>query len=321
MGNLGAIVDQAEASLHSARSPREIQPVLRFAPSPNGYLHLGHAYSALINAALAARWDGRWLLRIEDIDTTRCRPEFEAAIGEDLAWLGLSWPKPVLRQSTEGAAYRAALARLAAMGLIYPCAASRQEIAAAVARHAAATGGIWPSDPDGAPRHPGLVRRLSPAEAEALRASGEPVAWRLDMQKALATVAATGAGHAGPLSWTRFSEAGVEQKVIARPEQWGDVVLARKDIGTSYHLAVVVDDARQGVTHVVRGMDLEAATDLHCLLQALLALPTPRYLHHGLIQAPTGEKLAKSRGSEPLRDLRARGITPGELRARLGFPA
>ncbi|CAH1648393.1 tRNA glutamyl-Q(34) synthetase GluQRS [Chelatococcus asaccharovorans] len=300
--------------MDTAPSERAIQPVFRFAPSPNGYLHLGHAYSALLNEALAAAAGGLWLLRIEDIDTTRCRPAFERAIYEDLAWLGLRWPEPVLRQSTEQAAYRDALARLDARGLLYPCAASRQDIAAAVARREEG-GAVWPRDPDGAPRHPGLVERLSRTEAEALRSRGEPVAWRLDMERALARIAADDS----PLVWTCFTAGGELSTVAAQPERWGDIVLARKDIGTSYHLSVVVDDARQDVTHVVRGKDLEPATDLHCLLQRLLGLPTPRYLHHDLIQDQAGEKLAKSRGSTALRDLRAEGLTPEDLRARLGF--
>jgi glutamyl-Q tRNA(Asp) synthetase len=290
-----------------------MQPVFRFAPSPNGYLHRGHAYSALLNAELAARSGGRFLLRIEDIDITRCRPQFEAAIYEDLAWLGLSWEQPVLRQSVEGDVYAAALARLREMGLLYACAASRQEIAATVAAREAATGQPWPRDPDGAPRHPGLVPALDPAEAEARMGAGEPVAWRLDMARALATVGG------GPLTWRRFHPVGHEENVVADPARWGNVVLARKDIGTSYHLAVVVDDGRQGVTHVVRGRDLEASTDLHRLIQALLDLPAPHYLHHPLVSDPAGEKLAKSRRSEPLRDLRAEGLAAEELRCSLGF--
>ncbi|MFC7398573.1 tRNA glutamyl-Q(34) synthetase GluQRS [Chelatococcus sp. GCM10030263] len=293
-------------------SAGRMQPIFRFAPSPNGYLHRGHAYSALLNAELAAGWGGRFLLRIEDIDATRCRPHFEEAIYEDLAWLGLRWETPVLLQSAEGAVYAATLARLKEMRLLYPCAASRQDIAAAVAAREAATGRSWPRDPDGAPRHPGLVPALDPAEAEARIAAGEPVAWRLDMARALAMAGAV-------LTWRRFDPAGHEEDVVADPARWGDVVLARKDIGTSYHLAVVVDDARQGVTHVVRGGDLESATDLHRLLQVLLDLPAPRYHHHALVSDPVGKKLAKSRRSEPLRDLRARGVTADALRRALGF--
>ncbi|MBS7695999.1 MULTISPECIES: tRNA glutamyl-Q(34) synthetase GluQRS [unclassified Chelatococcus] len=292
-----------------------MQPIFRFAPSPNGYLHLGHAYSALLNEALAADFKGIWLLRIEDIDLTRCRPTFEQAIYEDLSWLGLTWPTPVLRQSAELAAYRAVLARLDAMGLLYPCAASRQDIGTALARLEEGRAAPWPRDPDGAPRHPGVVERLSRGEAEALSNRGEPVAWRLDMARALARAASDGA----PLTWPQFTAEGGLSTIAARAERWGDVIIARKDIGTSYHLSVVVDDARQGVTHVVRGKDLEAATDLHCLLQRLLGLPTPAYLHHDLIQDRGGEKLAKSRGSTALRELRAQGITPTEIRERLGF--
>ncbi|MBS7741679.1 MULTISPECIES: tRNA glutamyl-Q(34) synthetase GluQRS [unclassified Chelatococcus] len=292
-----------------------MQPVFRFAPSPNGYLHLGHAYSALLNNSLAMAFNGIWLLRIEDIDTTRCRPAFEQALYEDLEWLGLTWPAPVLRQSRELGVYRAALARLDAMGLLYPCAASRQDIAAALTRREAGGAAPWPRDPDGTPRHPGLVDRLSHTEAEAFTSRGEPVAWRLDMGKALATIAA----NDSPLVWMRFTAEGELSTIAAQAARWGDVVLARKDIGTSYHLSVVVDDARQGVTHVVRGKDLEAATDVHCLLQRLLGLPTPAYLHHDLIQDSGGEKLAKSRGSTALRELRAGGLTAADIWERLGF--
>ena len=288
------------------------QPVFRFAPSPNGRVHLGHAYSALLNAELAQRWNGRFLLRIEDIDVTRCRPEFERAIYEDLAWLGLGWEEPVRRQSEHLDEYGAAVDRLKARALLYPCFCSRKEIAAAVATRETEGGGPWPCDPDGAPLYPGICAALGAAQAERRIAAGEPHAWRLDMAKATAAVLP-------PLAYFRFAPDGSDEVGPARPERWGDAVLARKEIPTSYHLSVVLDDALQGVTHVVRGQDLEAAADLHVLLQNLLALPTPRYHHHALIRGEGGDKLSKSFLSESLADLRARGVTAEEVRRRLGF--
>jgi glutamyl-Q tRNA(Asp) synthetase len=288
------------------------QPVFRFAPSPNGRLHLGHAYSALLNAELARRWSGRFLLRIEDIDVTRCRPELEGGIYEDLAWLGLAWEEPVRRQSEHFGDYGAALDRLKARGVAYPCFCSRKEIAAAVAAREAASGEPRPRDPDGAPLYPGTCRVLPRAARERRIASGEPHAWRLDMAKAIAMAESS-------LSYIRFGIDTAEVVVAARPERWGDAVVARKEIPTSYHLSVVVDDAIQGVTHVVRGQDLEAATDLHVLLQRLLGLPTPRYHHHALIRDEGGDKLSKSLLSESLAELRARGVAAEEVRRRLGF--
>jgi glutamyl-Q tRNA(Asp) synthetase len=286
------------------------QPVFRFAPSPNGRLHLGHAYSALLNADLAARWNGRFLLRIEDIDVTRCRPEFEAAVYDDLAWLGLSWEAPVRRQSEHLEAYRAAAERLERRGLLYPCFCTRREIAAAVVEKE--RDAPWPRDPDGAPLYPGTCRSLAGPEAARRLAAGEAHAWRLDMTAALAQAP-------GPHRVSRFALSGGIDTVAARPQQWGDAVIVRKETPTSYHLSVTVDDAAQGITHVVRGRDLEAATDLHVLLQALLALPGPRYHHHRLIADDEGGKLSKSLKSEALADLRARGVTPAEVRQVLGF--
>jgi glutamyl-Q tRNA(Asp) synthetase len=284
------------------------QPVFRFAPSPNGRLHLGHAYSALLNADLARRWGGRFLLRIEDIDITRCRPEYEQAIYEDLAWLGLAWEQPVRRQSDHFESYRAAFAPLTGRGLAYPCFCSRGDIARAVAEQEEA----WPRDPDGAPLYPRTCRGL-PAEAVADRiARGIPHAWRLDMAAALRATP-------GPHLYVRFDLDGGTEPVTADPARWGDTVIVRKEIPTSYHLAVVVDDALQGVTHVVRGTDLEAATDLHVLLQALLGLPTPLYHHHPLVRDPEGDKLSKSARSESLADLRARGVSAEAIRRRLGY--
>ena len=290
------------------------QPVFRFAPSPNGRLHLGHAYSALLNADLALRWGGRFLLRIEDIDVTRCRPEFEAAIYEDLAWLGLPWETPVRRQSEHFAEYRAAAARLKQRGLLYPCFCTRGEITAEVARREAESGEVWPRDPDGGPLYPGTCRKLSRADMDTRIATGNPHAWRLDMDAALRAAP-------GPHSFTRLLASGQDERAIAVPARWGDAVIVRKEIPTSYHLSVVLDDTLQGVTHVVRGRDLEAATDLHVLLQRPLDLPSPVYQHHRLLKDEDGGKLSKSLKSEPLARLRERGVTAAEVRVALGFPA
>lgn len=278
---------------------------LRFAPSPNGRLHLGHAYSALLNAAIAERLGGRLSLRIEDIDPVRSRPDLIAAIADDLAWLGIRFTGPVRRQSLHLAAYAAARDRLAGRGLAYPCFCSRGQIRARLAEVADP-----PRDPDGVPLYPGTCRTLSPAQAQARIDRGEPHTWRLDMARALHDAP-------GPHAYAAFDPEGGERSVPADPARWGDAVIARRDVPTSYHLAVVHDDAVQGITHVVRGLDLEAATDLHVLLQRLLGLHSPRYHHHALIRDPAGEKLAKSRGSTSLADLRAAGETPEGLRARL----
>jgi len=288
------------------------KPVFRFAPSPNGRLHLGHAYSALLNDALARRSGGRLLLRIEDIDITRCRPEYESAIVEDLAWLGLYWEQPVRRQSVHFADYRAAFQVLKGRGLVYPCFCSRKQIAETVKIREAESGRAWPRDPDGAPLYPSLCRGLSPDEVERRIRSGEPHTWRIDMQAACRLLP-------GPHTFTCFTLDGEQETVEADPLRWGDAVIVRKDVPTSYHLSVVVDDALQGVTHVVRGQDLEAAADLHVLLQRLLGLQTPLYHHHGLILDPGGDKLAKSRKSEALHELRERGVTAAEIREHLGF--
>jgi glutamyl-Q tRNA(Asp) synthetase len=281
--------------------------VLRFAPSPNGYLHLGHALSALINADMARATGGRLLLRIEDIDRTRCRPEFETAIYEDLAWLGLAWEEPVRRQSEHFEAYRAALAKLDALGLVYPSFESRAEIAAMLAER----GDAWPRDPDGAPLYLGHRKRLPAGERSRRIAGGEPYALRLDMAAAMR----------GPLVWpeTGSGPGGETGSVAADPSAWGDVVLARKETPTSYHLSVVVDDALQGVTHVVRGQDLFWSTSVHRLLQALLDLPVPIYRHHALVLDEEGRKLSKSTRSTALRELRRQGVTPAEIRRRVGL--
>jgi glutamyl-Q tRNA(Asp) synthetase len=285
--------------------------ILRFAPSPNGYLHLGHAYSALLNHDMARECGGRVLLRLEDIDTARCRPEYEEAIYEDLRWLGMSWQEPVRRQSEHFADYEAALAKLEAQGLIYPSFESRAEIAALVEdldRH-----GGWPRDPDGAPIYPGRARRLSAAERKRRREAGEPFALRLAMDAAVA--------RAGVLTWaeTGAGPHGQTGLVTAAPQRWGDVVLARKEAPTSYHLSAVLDDALQGVTDIVRGQDLFWSTSIHRLLQALLGLPEPAYHHHKLILDEEGDKLSKSTQSTGVRELRAGGAVPRDIRRMVGL--
>jgi len=286
-------------------------PVFRFAPSPNGFLHLGHARSALLNHDLARNSGGRLLLRIEDIDRARCRPEYEQAIVEDLAWLGLTWEQPVRRQSEHLALYREAVDRLMREGLLYPAFESRAEIARLVDEEDRA--GEWPRDPDGAPVYPGTGKLMPKVERDAKLSSGAPYALRLDMDAAIA--------RAGSLSWTEqgAGPAGETGGVPARPEQWGDVILARKDTPTSYHLSVVIDDALQGVTHIVRGQDLFWATGVHRLLQALLGLPQPVYLHHALVLDEDGRKLSKSTRSTALRELRANGVTPQDVRHLVGI--
>lgn len=283
------------------------RPVFRFAPSPNGPLHLGHARSALINDALARASGGRLLLRIEDIDATRCRPAFEAGIYEDLAWLGLDWERPVRRQSQHFADYRSALARLEALDLIYPSFETRGDIRRAVAARSG-----WPSDPDGAPLFPFPRARMSAAERTRRVVAGEPYALRLDMARAQALAVE----RAGALGWLEVDAAGAVRDIAADPLAWGDVILARKEVPTAYHLAVVVDDALQGVTHVVRGADLKAATSVHRVLQVLLGLPAPLYTHHALLLDAEGHKLSKSIGSQSLASLRAEGVTPDEVRRR-----
>ena len=285
-------------------------PVFRFAPSPNGYLHLGHALSALLNFDMARETGGRFLLRIEDIDATRCRPEFEAAIYQDLAWLGIEWEQPVRRQSEHFGAYRAALAKLQERRLTFPSFESRAELARMVGDRDVRE--RWPRDPDGVPVYPGAARQMKEEERAARIARGEPYAIRLDMAAALE--------WAGPLSWreTGPDAPGGEGAVIAHPPDWGDVILARKDVPASYHLAVVLDDAAQGVTHVVRGADLYRSTDVHRVLQALLDVPAPVYCHHRLVLDEDGRKLSKSTQATGLRELRAQGATPQDIRGLVG---
>ncbi|MEK9279446.1 MULTISPECIES: tRNA glutamyl-Q(34) synthetase GluQRS [unclassified Bradyrhizobium] len=286
-------------------------PVFRFAPSPNGFLHLGHAYSALLNFDRARESGGRLLLRIEDIDATRCRPEYETAIYDDLAWLGITWETPVRRQSQHLADYHSALEKLAVLGLVYPSFESRAEIARLIAGREAA--GPWPRDPDGAPLYPGDAKSLPTDERARLIESGAPYALRLDMAAACRWVA--------DLTWHELGEGpdGERNLVTARPEAWGDVILARKETPTSYHLSVVVDDALQGASEVVRGQDLFHATSVHRLLQSLLDLPEPAYRHHRLIRDEAGRKLSKSTGSTGLRELRAAGATPADIRRLVGL--
>jgi glutamyl-Q tRNA(Asp) synthetase len=271
-------------------------PVLRFAPSPNGYLHLGHAYSALFTDFWARRLGGTWLLRLEDIDLSRCRPEFADAIKEDLHWLGLDWPEPVMVQSERMPEYAAAAGRLKARDLLYPCDCTRQEVAER------STG----TDPDGAPLYDGKCRVHGVA-------GGRDVQYRLDTSAATALT--------GPLSFTVAGPTPLDRPQIryAKPEAWGDVVIQRKDTPTSYHLSVVVDDAAQGITHVTRGRDMEASTDIHVLLQMLLGLEQPIYTFHKLLLGDDGNKLSKSNGSPTLRSLREEGWIAADVRAAIGL--
>lgn len=283
--------------------------VTRFAPSPNGWLHAGHALSALTAFDIAQRNGGRFVLRIEDIDVARRRPEYVAAIYDDLAWLGLTWQEPVLVQSEHFTEYLAAADKLIAMGLLYPCFASRAEI------DAAADPALV--DPDGAPIYPGLWKKVAAEEIKNRLESGDTPALRLDMDAAMAALRAK-IGEM-PLTFTEIDEGGVARTLRAEPERWGDTVIVRKDVPASYHLAVVVDDARQGVTHVTRGQDILPATGLHRLLQVLLGLPEPVYSHHRLIRWSDGRKLSKSSGDMGLRSLRQEGASAEDLKRAIGF--
>lgn len=271
--------------------------VTRFAPSPTGLLHRGHAFSALSAQAAARASGGRLLLRIEDIDATRCRPEFEAATLEDLAWLGVSWETPVRRQSEHMADYQAALSRLEAGGLLYRCFRTRRDVAQAMASAPHGAMEVFQGGP------------LASADEASKLAAGEPFAWRLSLEAARR--------RTGGFEGLNFTDSNA--LVAARPELGGDIVLARKDVGVAYHLAVVVDDALQGVTTVVRGSDLFEATHIQRLLQALLDLPTPDYHHHDLLRDGRGRRLAKRDHAETLRSLRERGMRPDDLRRELGF--
>jgi glutamyl-Q tRNA(Asp) synthetase len=277
--------------------------VTRFAPSPTGYLHVGHAYSALFACEAARASGGLFRLRIEDIDTGRCRPEFEQAIYDDLRWLGLLWDGPARRQSDQFDVYAKALAELRRLGVVYPCFCTRKQI-----RHEVEEAGRAPHGPSGEPLYPGVCRGLERAIAEARIARGEPFAWRLDTARALA--------QTGPLTWYDH-RAG---EVPADPGMLGDVVVARKDVPTSYHLAVTVDDHLQGVTLVTRGEDLFHATHVHRLLQALLGLPTPRYYHHNLIADSGGQRMSKRNRAVTLRHLRESGRRPDDVWNLIGLP-
>lgn len=288
-------------------------PVFRFAPSPNGQLHLGHAFSASLNHRMARAAQGRFLLRHEDIDRARCSRAFERQVEEDLRFLGLSWDAAPRRQSEHFADYRAALDALEGEGLVYPAFLTRGDTRAIAARHEEEEGVLYPCDPDGAPLYPGLDRTASEEERAARIGAGEPYALRLDMARALEGL--------GRLSFaeTGASPGGETGEILADPEAWGDVVLARKDLPTSYHLAVVVDDALEGVTHVVRGRDLFASTSVHRVLQALLGLPTPVYHHHDLILGGDGRKLSKSAGDVAIAALRAAGMTAEDIARMIGL--
>lgn len=289
-----------------------VLPVFRFAPSPNGLLHLGHAYSALINWDWARNVGGRFLLRIEDIDIGRARDAFVHQIEEDLAYLGVMWEEPVLRQSSRFEAYKPSIERLKEMGLLYPCFATRAEIMSACEEK----GSGWPHDPDGSPLYPGLWRDAPAVDVMRMRAEGAPHAWRLNMEKTLAYLGL----HADePLSWQEVSMDGTIQENSAKPSAWGDVVLVRKDVPASYHLACVLDDAHQHITHVVRGQDIEPSTALHRLLQMCLGIEPPVYHHHDLILDEAGRKLSKSDGAKSIKALREEGVLPSEIRQRIGL--
>jgi len=284
--------------------------ITRFAPSPNGFLHVGHALSAIIAHDTARAAGGRFLLRIEDIDLDRRRPEYVSAIFEDLNWLGLTWEEPVLVQSEHFKAYLAAADTLIAMGLLYPCFATRSEIDAAADPEK--------TDPGGAPLYPGLWRGAPGENVGARMAAGETPALRLNMDGALKALHDKRGRK--PLTFTEVAEDGSRQTIVAEPERWGDAIIIRKDVPASYHLSVVVDDARQGVTHVTRGRDLFAATDLQRLLQELLDLPEPVYSHHRVICWADGRKLSKSNQDMGLRALRDEGASPADIRKVIGLP-
>lgn len=277
--------------------------ITRFAPSPTGFLHLGHAHAALFAWRQARAAGGRFLLRIEDIDRTRCRPAFTVAILEDLTWLGLDWDGDIRIQSEHFAEYQAVLSQLTDRGLLYPCFCTRADIQREIAQADSA-----PHAPDGTPLYPGICRHITAAHRTARRKAGDPFALRLDMARALATLST-------PLGFLDH-----DTRIACHPKNFGDVVLARKDAPVSYHLCVTHDDALQGVSLVTRAEDLQAATDLHRLLQALLGWPEPHYAHHPLLTDRTGRRLAKRDNAATLRQLRAHGVAPAQARALAGFP-
>ncbi len=279
------------------------EKIFRFAPSPNGYLHLGHAYSALFTHYWAQKMSAKFLLRIEDIDIGRSRAKFISAIKKDLSWLGIKWSEPVLLQSARFTAYKKATNRLSDKGVLYPCFCTR----AVIAKNAK------DKDPDGAPLYAKTCKNLNTSIIKEKMANNQPFQLRLDMDKAIEIAGELNIKTAqpNPLAKTKFLK--------ASPSRWGDVVIVRKDIPTSYHLSVVIDDDAQKITHVTRGEDLKAATDVHIILQSLLELETPIYTHHRLIKDETNMKLAKSKHSTPLRDLRASGISAKEIIAQFDF--
>lgn len=277
--------------------------ITRFAPSPTGWLHLGHAYAAVFAHAEARQAGGRFLVRLDDLDLTRVRPVYEEAIFEDLTWLGLTWESPIRKQSDHFEAYRDALRRLEALGLLYPCFCTRREIQEEIAR-----AGLAPQGPDG-PLYPGTCRRLAADQVAEQMASGRDYAMRLDLGKALDL-----AGR--DLDWLDLNHG----RMIADPTPLGDVVLSRKETPTSYHLAVVVDDFAQDITLVTRGEDLLPSTHLHRVLQALLDLPVPTWKHHRLITDESGKRLAKRDDARSLRSLREAGWTPDQVRAAIDVP-
>ena len=285
------------------------QKTFRFAPTPNGPLHLGHAYSALLNSDMARACKGRLLLRMENIDEERCRVEYEELMVEELGWLGLDWRRPVRRQSEHFESYALALEQLSVRGLVYPCFCSRREMLAATEGRAG-----WPRDPDGSPLYPGTCRHLAPEERDRRLHGPEYAAQRLDMAAALAECGEL-------LGWREFGQGEEARDVRAEPAMWGDVILGRKDVPASYHLAVVLDDALQGVTDVVRGQDLFAATGLHRLLQSLLDLDAPDYRHHPLLLDEDGRKLSKSAGSKSLAMWREEGASVSDIRRMVGMNA
>lgn len=281
-------------------------PVFRFAPSPNGHLHLGHAYSALLNKQMAQGMDGRLLLRMEDIDRERCTPDLERSMLDDLARIGFAWEQPVRRQSEHFALYQEALDRLIRMELVYPAFLSRKEIRLEIEK---ARIDDWPRDPDGALLYPLAERELTRRERDRRLGTGQPYTWRLNMDRALETADT-------PLAWRELCD---EKLIHAHPRKWGDVIIARRDMPTSYHLSVVIDDAVQGITHVVRGQDLFQATSVHRLLQQLFGIEPPAYHHHKLILDQDGNKMSKSRKGTSLRSLLLEGVTPQQIRELVGL--
>ncbi len=286
------------------------ETIFRFAPSPNGLLHLGHAYSALLNYKMATQLGGKFLLRIEDIDITRCKPEFAVAIEEDLKWLGIEWEYPIRRQSEHFQDYEQAFLKLKEMGLVYPSVLSRSEIKSFIQQQS--TKKSWPLDPDGVPIYPDEKLVIDQDERKRRLSDRNSIIWRLDMKKALASVGQK-------LDWYEegVGPNGESGKIKANPTVWGDVILVRKDTPTSYHLSVVVDDAIQNVTHIIRGQDLFWSTGVQRLLQQLLNFPTPQYFHHELIFDASGKKLSKSKQNTGIRVIRAKGTTVKEIKKQL----